>query len=94
VLTELEFATVHGYKIKVEPGRYLYAKLEKGVVAYGDYVLSETSDSILPVPQYPKELSILHPGAVLSLSGSRKPSLLSRNVPNIEIEVAVSFHRS
>lgn len=85
--TELEFSTAHAYRIKVEPGRRLYVKLEKGVVAYGDYVLSETADVTLRVPPYPKELSIMHDGAVLSLSGSRKLSVLARNVPNLEIEV-------
>ena len=86
--TELEFSKDHQFKYKAPPKRYVYIQFTKEAVSYGDYILSKTFDSVLRVPNFPKELKIMHDGSVLSITGSRKLSLLARNLEAIQIEMA------
>lgn len=78
--TEREYAKLHSFKYKAPPGKYLYIKLNKGIESYGSFRLAKVFDSIRRVPQFPRELKIMHDGAILSLSGSKKLSILSRDV--------------
>ncbi|MEE8424314.1 MAG: MG2 domain-containing protein, partial [Elusimicrobiota bacterium] len=86
--TEHEYSTLHSFKFEAEPGRPLYVRLEKGVRSYGDYILSETYDRIVRVPQFPRELNIMSDGAVLSLGGEKKLSVVSRGIGAIRFELA------
>lgn len=85
--TDKEYATLHSFKYKAEVGRQLYLKLNKGIESYGGYFLAEVFDKILTVPDFPKELNIMYDGAVLSLSGEKKVSLLSRDIEAVKFQV-------
>lgn len=85
--TDLEYATLHSYRFKAEVGRKLYVRLKKGVRSHGGYVLSKTFDTVAGVPAYPKELKVMHEGAVLSLSGSKKLSIYARGLKAVKMEV-------
>ncbi|MBI3547597.1 MAG: alpha-2-macroglobulin [Elusimicrobia bacterium] len=87
VPTDKRFATLHSFKYKAEPGRQVYVRLRRGVRSYGDYVLAKEFDRVLTVRPFPKELQIMHDGALLSMSGDKKLSILSRGVGHVRFEV-------
>ncbi|HEX9627081.1 MAG TPA: alpha-2-macroglobulin [Acidiferrobacterales bacterium] len=82
-----EYARLHSFKYQAEVGRYLYVKLGKGIESYGGYVLARDFDNIQRVPEFPKELNIMYDGALLSLSGEKKLTVLSRDVPALRFEL-------
>lgn len=86
--TDREYAAVHSFRFKAEPGGALYIKLEKGIQSFGEYVLAEPFDQISWVPQFQKELEIMYDGAILSLSGEKKISVVSRAIEALQFEVA------
>ena len=81
-------ADLNSFGYKATPGRYLYVKIEGGINFFGGYKLrfyNETNsyETIIKVPEYPKELSIMSEGTILSLSGSRKMALYSRGIKKV-----------
>lgn len=85
--TELEYADTHTYRFNAPVGRTIYAKLAKGTKAFGDYVLAKESDTVFRVPNFPKELNIMSEGALLSMSGKKKISIIARGIKDIQLEV-------
>jgi hypothetical protein len=84
---ELEYSTVHTFRFKAPPGRHLFIKVEKGLQAYGGYVLAKTFEGVAPVPAFPKELKIMHDGAILNLSGEHKLSVFSQELSDLNFEL-------
>ena len=78
----------HMFKIKVETDGTLYIRIRKGVRALGDFKLGADYDTVLPVPQPPREVMIQGGGGVLALNGERKVSVESRGVELIEYQIA------
>lgn len=85
--TQDEFARLHSFKYKAEVGRHLYVKIGKGIASYGGYLLAQNFDTIQQVPEFPKELNIMYDGALLSLSGEKKLTVLSRDVEALSFEL-------
>ena len=81
-------ATLHGFRFQAPVGASLYVRVEKGTRSFGGYVLAREAAAIVRVPEYPKELSIAQPGALLSLSGEKKVSVFARDVDAVRFEVA------
>ena len=79
--------TVHAFRYRAAPGRYLYVQVEKGLKAWGGYELGRRWDTTLQVPPLPQEVRILQSGALLSLRGERRLALYSRDVPAIRYEI-------
>jgi uncharacterized protein YfaS (alpha-2-macroglobulin family) len=84
VPSEFENSTIHTFKIKAGPGQSLYVKINKGLKSFGDYVLAGDFESVMRVPDFPKELLIMHQGSILSLRGDKKIPVLSRNVAHAQ----------
>lgn len=84
---EREHYELHSLRYDAEPGRYLYVKIDSGLRSFGGYQLGETVERIIRVPEFPRELSILHQGSLLSMSGDKTLTLFSRNVAAIRVEV-------
>jgi uncharacterized protein YfaS (alpha-2-macroglobulin family) len=84
---ELEHYELHSLRYEAEPGRYLYVKVDAGLRSFGGYRLGESVERIIRVPEFPRELSILHQGSLLSMSGEKQLSLFARNVRSIRVEV-------
>jgi len=82
-----EYAVMHSFKFTASPGRYLYIKLNKGIEAFGGYLLAKEYDVISRVPAFPRELGIMHSGSILSLSGEKKLSVYARGIEAIRFEV-------
>ncbi|MDO8805766.1 MAG: alpha-2-macroglobulin [Elusimicrobiota bacterium] len=85
--TDREYATLHSFKYKSQPGRYVYAKVKKGLKCYGDFILARDFEYIARVPEFPKELKIMADGSILSLSGEKKLSLVSRDIDAIRFQI-------
>lgn len=84
---EREHYELHSLRYRADPGRYLYVKVDAGLKSFGGYVLGEAVERIIRVPEFPRELSILHQGSLLAMSGEKTLSLFARNVPAMRIEV-------
>jgi hypothetical protein len=80
VPTDKEHATLHSFRIRADVGRHLYVRLAKGTESAGGYVLAEEFNALTRVPPFPEEVSILHEGALLSMAGEKKVTVLSRDV--------------
>ncbi|WP_163870334.1 alpha-2-macroglobulin [Myxococcus eversor] len=87
VPTDREHATLHSFRIRADVGRYLYIRLKKGTQSAGGYVLAEEFNSTEAVPRFPEEVSILHEGALLSLAGEKKVTVLSRDVQGLRFQL-------
>jgi alpha-2-macroglobulin len=84
---EQEHYELHSFRYSADPGRQLYVKIESGLKSFGGYTLGDALERIVDVPEFPRELSILHQGSLLSLSGDKTLTLFARNVPGLRIEV-------
>lgn len=86
--TDREFATVHSFHYDVPPGRSLFVRVRKGMKSYDGYALIDNYESVIRVPEYPEELAIMSKGSLLALSGQRTVSILARDIPAVQFEVA------
>jgi uncharacterized protein YfaS (alpha-2-macroglobulin family) len=78
---------VHTFKFRAPPGRRLYVRIPRGLIAYGGYVQAKEFDAVIVLPEFPREIKILHDGAVLRLSGEKKLSLYSLGESAVRLEV-------
>ena len=85
---ELEFNSINSFRIDAPPERYVYMKLKAGTKFYGGYYLSKDYQAVFKVKDYPRELSILSEGSLLSLTGSRKLSMLSLGINRIDYTIS------
>ncbi|MCW8407484.1 alpha-2-macroglobulin [Legionella sp. PATHC035] len=86
--TEQNYSTLHSFKFKTETPRYIYIKIDKGMQSFGDFTLGNEYAAVIPVPAIPKEISFLHKGSLLALSGEKKLSVLVRGVPAVKFDFA------
>lgn len=82
-----ENSASHTFKIDVPPGRALYVKIAKGLKSFGGYELANDFEDVVTAPEYPRELSIMSAGSLLTLSGEKKIPLLGRNVAKANFEL-------
>ncbi|KTD20064.1 Alpha-2-macroglobulin [Legionella lansingensis] len=82
------FATLHSYKFNAQTPRYIYLKLDKGARGFGGFELTNDYATIIKVPEYPKEISFLHKGALLALNSEKKLSVLVRGLPSVKFDFA------
>ncbi|MDR3568548.1 MAG: alpha-2-macroglobulin [Syntrophobacteraceae bacterium] len=84
---EKEFGTVFSFKLNADVGRFVSIHVAKGMKSFGGYILASNCETTVKVPPYPSELKILAEGSLLSLSGEKKISILSRDNPAVLFEV-------
>ena len=84
---ELELSSFNSFRIDVDPSRFIYIKLNAGTKFFGDYYLSEDYETIFRVKDYPREISILSEGAILSMTGDKRLSMLGRGVNNVNYTI-------
>ena len=82
------YTNLHSYKFNTQTPRYIYLKIDKGVRGFGDFILANDYVAVIKVPEYPKEISFLHKGALLALSGEKKLSAVVRGLPAVKFEFA------
>jgi hypothetical protein len=87
VPTEREFAELQSFKYHAEPGQHVFIRFAAGLKSFGGYILGRPASQVLPVPDYPKLLKFMADGSLLSLSGDKRVSVVSRNVPGMKLEI-------
>lgn len=85
--TDRQYATLHSFRYQSEPGRTLYLRIGKGLQSGGGYILARDFDAALTVPEFPKELNIMYDGAILSLAGEKKVSVVARDIEGVRFEI-------
>lgn len=85
--TDKEYAALHSFKYQAEPGQFVYIKVDKGIQSAGGYVLAKVFDAVQRVPEFPRELNIMYDGAVLSLSGEKKVTVVARDIEAMRFEI-------
>jgi uncharacterized protein YfaS (alpha-2-macroglobulin family) len=87
VPTEKEFAELQSFKYHAEPGQRVFIRFAGGLKSFGGYILGQPSSQTFTVPEYPKQLRFMADGSLLSLSGDKRVSVVSRNVPGMRLEI-------
>jgi alpha-2-macroglobulin len=87
VPTEQEFAELQSFKYHADPGQYVFIRFAQGLKSFGGYLLGKPTSQVFAVPDYPKLLHFMADGSLLSLSGDRRISVVSRNVPGMKLEI-------
>jgi len=85
---EREFIAAQSFKFTADAGRFLLVTVHHGLKSFGDYPLAKDYSEVIAAPAFPPAVKIISEGSVLSLSGEKKISILTRNVPAIKIEVS------
>jgi uncharacterized protein YfaS (alpha-2-macroglobulin family) len=85
---EREFFNTQSFKFTADAGRFLLVTVHHGLKSFGDYPLAKDYSQIIGANAFPPAVKIISEGSVLSLSGEKKISILTRNVPAIQIEVS------
>jgi len=87
VPTEKEFAELQSFKYHAEPGQRVYIRFAAGLKSFGGYIMGKPNVQIVTAPDYPKLLRFMADGSLLSLSGDKRVSVVSRNVPGMKLEI-------
>lgn len=82
-----EHYELHSFRHEAEPGQYVYVKIGRGLKSFGGYVLGASVERVFEVPAYPREVRIAQQGSLLSMSGSKTLTVLTRDVPAIRVEI-------
>jgi len=86
--SEREYMPVQTLRYRADAGRTLYVRVRRGVRSLGGYALAVDFNALVPVREFPRTVQILHDGAILSLSGERKLSILTRNLRAVQFELS------
>ncbi|GLQ91033.1 alpha-2-macroglobulin [Dyella flagellata] len=87
VPTENDYQALQSFKFHADPGQRIYVRVEKGLRSFGGYVLGNPRTAVVTVPDYPKLLRFMADGSLLSLSGSKRVSVVSRNMTGMRLQI-------
>ncbi|MFK2875871.1 alpha-2-macroglobulin [Rhodanobacter hydrolyticus] len=87
VPTENDYQELQSFKYQATPGQRIYVRIGKDVKSFGGYVLGRPVARVFTVPDYPKLLRFMADGSLLSLGGSKRVSVVSRNMPGMRVEI-------
>lgn len=87
VSTESDYQALQSFKYHAVPGQRVYVRIGKGITSFGGYVLGKPVAQVFTVPDYPKLLRFVGSGSLLSLDGSKRVSVVSRNLPGMRVEI-------
>lgn len=87
VPTENDYEAVQSFKFHAAPGQRVYVRVDKGLKSFGGYILGKAYTTVVTVPNYPKLLRFMADGSLLSMSGSKRISVVSRNLPGMHVEI-------
>ncbi|MEO7939965.1 MAG: MG2 domain-containing protein, partial [Burkholderiaceae bacterium] len=85
--TEREYIESHSLKYHAPPKRFVYVRVARGLKSFGGFILGAPFAAVTEVPEYPQLLRFLGDGALLSLQGERRISIVSRNLPRARLEI-------
>ncbi|MGP1629124.1 MAG: Ig-like domain-containing protein, partial [Giesbergeria sp.] len=85
--TEQDSEPLQSFRFHAQPGQMVFVRIDKGLQSFGGYVLGQPDIRVVTVPPYPQLLRFVGAGSLLSMSGSKRLSVVSRNLPGIKLEV-------
>ncbi|MCY3810904.1 MAG: MG2 domain-containing protein [Gammaproteobacteria bacterium] len=85
--TERDAGMLQSVTLDAPPGRYIYLRVDPGLVSAGEFLLGSTSDGVVRAPRYPKEAGVAQDGALLPLTGNRLLTVFGRGVEAIKVDV-------
>jgi alpha-2-macroglobulin len=87
VPTEKDYSEQQSFKYHAEPGERVYVRFGSGLKSFGGYIQAKPSIQAFTAPDYPKLLHFMADGSLLALSGDRRISIVSRNVPGMKLSI-------
>ncbi|MDF4004378.1 alpha-2-macroglobulin [Luteibacter sp. PPL552] len=87
VPTANDWSAAQSFRYQAKPGERLYVRVDKGITSFGGYVMAKPFAQVLTVPDYPRLLRFMADGSLLSLSGDKRISVVSRNMPGMRMEI-------
>ncbi|HSR56916.1 MAG TPA: MG2 domain-containing protein, partial [Candidatus Binataceae bacterium] len=85
---EREFSNLQSFKFNAETGRALLVTVKHGLKSFGDYPLVKDYAGVIRAEPFPKTVKVVSQGSLLSLSGDKKISVLTRGVGAMQFEVS------
>jgi alpha-2-macroglobulin len=85
--TERDWQPLQSFSFHAQPGQRVYVRIDKGLKSFGGYVMGKPFERVFTVPQYPRLLRFVGDGSLLSMSGSKRISIVSRNLPGMKLVV-------
>jgi hypothetical protein len=85
--TEQEYSGLQSFKYHAGPGQRVYVRFAPGLKSFGGYILGKADVRTFTVPDYPKLLRFMASGSLLSLTGDRHISIVSRNLKGMQLEI-------
>jgi alpha-2-macroglobulin len=86
--SEREYMPSQSFKFSADTGRFLLVTVKRGLKSFGDYPLTREFSAVIAAKQFPQAIRIVAEGSLLSLSGERKISILTRSVAAVQIQVS------
>ncbi|MFC3150361.1 alpha-2-macroglobulin [Litoribrevibacter euphylliae] len=77
----------YNLKLDVPERRAIYLKVKQGLTSSSDYTLAKNYRQVIYLDEYPKEASIMGEGSLLSLSGDKTLSLMSRGHTALKVAI-------
>lgn len=84
---EREHYELHSFRHDAQPYEYLYVKVERGLKSFGGYLLDDSEEKVLRVPEYPRELRIAQQGSLLAMSGDKSITVMARDLAAVRVEI-------
>lgn len=85
--TVKNYQPLQSFRFHAQPGQQIYVRLDKGLKSFGGYVLGQPVADVVTVPKYPQLLRFVGSGSLLSMSGSKRISVVSRNLPGMKLVI-------
>ncbi|MGN6328963.1 MAG: Ig-like domain-containing protein, partial [Rhodanobacter sp.] len=85
--TEENYQALQSFGFHAQPGQRIYVRIDKGLKSFGGYVQGQPVARVITVPDYPQLLRFVGSGSLLSMSGSKRISVVSRNLPGMRLVV-------
>jgi len=84
----IDYPELHSCVLDVPEDRFVYVRVEKGLVSLGGFIMRSEYGGVFATPRYPHEARLEHPGSVLALSGEKKLSVISRGIQHLQCRIA------
>jgi uncharacterized protein YfaS (alpha-2-macroglobulin family) len=85
--TERDWQPLQSFVFHAKPGQRIYVRIDKGLKSFGGYIMGKPLARAFTVPDYPRLLKFVGSGSLLSMSGSQRISVVSRNLPGFKLVI-------
>lgn len=85
--TEQDWQPLQSFQFHAEPGQRIYVRIDKHLKSFGGYIMGQPFARVFTVPDYPQLLRFVGSGSLLSMSGSKRISVVSRNLPGFKLVI-------